>query len=189
MGHSPGRLPTVILSSTSVYSASSRVACESPQGHVQRRIFLLRTGSFISAFPRTVCVRWVQALQRARGQCSFSLNARNMVTRGPHSRRQAHTKCTDPTQGQPCALPEMLADWWINFPRFLSGREWGGRGSSWRNSLGWEATAQQTPPRRQFPHRPLTGSLRRHSWNHTHTEALIRQGRRVTLCAQTRTRG
>lgn len=93
---------------------------------MQRRIFLLRTGSFISAFPRTVCVRWVQALQRARGQCSFSLNAKDMVTEG-HTADAKHTQNAQ-TLSRDSPVPSLrcLADWWDNdmpFPRLLGGRQ------------------------------------------------------------------
>lgn len=62
-----------------VYPASLRV-------HVERRFFLFLTGSFVSAFPKTVCVRRVQALQRTPWSVFLQPKDKGYGDRGPHSR-------------------------------------------------------------------------------------------------------
>lgn len=126
---------------------------------------------------------------RSHGQCSFSLKAKDEVTEGNISKYQTHLKHTDPTHGQPCAfLPGMscFRSWLVGELRVLPmASRWQGAGRKGRTAVGetlaWEATAQQTPPRRRFPHIPLAGSVRRDSRNHTHTEALSRQEMRGTV--------
>lgn len=160
-------------------------------GHGQRLIFLLRTGSFISAFPRTVYVRWVQALQRAHGQCSFSLNAKDMVTEGQTADAKHTQNAQTLSRDSPVpSLRRLLTGGPTTCPShgFLvaGSEEEGGTVAGETLLAGKHSSANTT---KKAITSPLTGSLRRHSQNDTHTVALIRQGRRVTMCAQTGTRG
>lgn len=186
VGRNPADFPTAILSSTSVHPASVTVASGSLQVCVERRVFLFMMGSFISASPKTVCVRWTQALQRTPWSVFLQPTDKGYGDRGPHSRHRHTRNRAGPAPSLGCLASG--TGWWVNsmpYPWLLGGRAWTGRGGRPLERLPWlGSNSSQTPQRRQFPHIPLPGSLRRDSQNPSHAEALIRQERRVTGVCQ-----